>query len=54
MEIREIIRQYSNTGICTTGIGKIKGVKKKISVRLINKNVLKKGMFGNTLASWFS
>ena len=41
MEIREIIRQYSNTGIYTTGIGKIKGLKKKISVRLINKKCVK-------------
>jgi hypothetical protein len=52
MELREIIRHFSNTGIYTTRIVKIKGVKKKISVRLINKNMLKKGMFGNTLVSW--
>jgi hypothetical protein len=52
MELHEIIRHFSNTGIYTTRIVKIKGVKKKISVKLINKNMLNKGMFGNTLVSW--
>jgi hypothetical protein len=52
MELHEIIRHFSNTGIYTTRIMKIKGVKKKISVRLISKNMLKKCMIGNTLVSW--